>query len=235
MKPSEVSRAVESLTLGQLKELGLQDETVSDDELVAKRSADMEELARYIESLAEHYSETEDTGIAVLYAQALVLYATVTSQRGLVMTEAIKVGQHTEKGHGKFDVRAELSMRNESEGEGRMLVPDQSFVIAISLQSQVTGKPQTLDQQFLRRKPAAQNMVDTSVTPDFLDWAKLMLESAKMPKNAPRMYDPSVIADIDARNEYGLGVFAPPVVDPLSDPRHMITHLKQVAADRIAA
>lgn len=222
MKPGEIGRAVEQIKLGELRRLQAE-KAPTVEELVAKRAEDLTLVNPYLAEMAETYDEGDSKVASVLYAQSLTLFCREFWKKGLVYTEPIKVGEHAEEGIGTYDVRAQLVMSTNTEGlpEYEYVKPNQRYNINVSI-----GTGTMLDVQTLTWN---QRGIEIS-SPDFLDWAKLMLESAQNPANAPAMYHPTTIERVDAVNSEGKYLVMIPRVSPIEDPRHILQYLEEQRA-----
>ena len=228
MKPNEVNKAVGQLRLGKLRRL--QAETPPTAEaLVVKRAEDLSLITPYLAEMAERYDEGDSKVASVLYAEALTLFCREFWKQGLVYTEPIKVGEHTEEGIGTYDVRAQLVMFTDTEGlpKDEYVKPNQRYNIHVSLDADSKA---ILDIQSL---VWGQGAIETS--PDFIDWAKLMLESAQIPENAPAMYHPTMIERVDTVNADSMRQVWIPRVSPIEDPRHMLQYLEEHRATALQA
>jgi hypothetical protein len=220
MKPNEIKQAVGQLRLGELRRLQAETRPTADSQ-VEKRVEDLALINPYLAEMAARYDEGDSKVASVLYAEALTLFCREFWKPGLVYTEPIKVGDHTEEGIGSFDVRAQLVMYTDTEGlsTDEYVKPNQRYDIHVSLDSDSKA---ILDVQSLMW---GQGKIE--VSPDFIDWAKLILESAQNPNNAPVMYTPNLIERVDSVNDDGLRQVWVPRVSPIEDPGHMLQYLKE--------
>jgi len=226
MKPNEIGAAINSVQLGELRRLQAE-RPMAGDELVDKRVKDVTQINEYVADLASRYNEGDSKIASVFYYQALSIFCREYWEKGLVYTEPIRVGRHKEEGVGDFNIHAQMVQYTGLKGLPEISDHYRNQVVTILVK---LNQDTLIDIQGL-----VVTKGEIQVTPDFLDWAKLMLESARDPENAPIMYIPSVIERVDKVNEDGLHQIWLPSSNPIADPRHMLEYLKQPTDEASAA